>query len=283
MQSFRILALVIDFLLAFTGPSAAADSAAPGESAQIPNFWDLRANIERPSAAEIGPIRFLTTDDFPPFAFRDRRGVLIGFDIDLAEAICSVLKVSCQIQTRPFDTLGAGLSDGTGNAVIGGFDPERAGIAGLTRTQSYLKIPGRFVTAKGANFDPNERGHGGSIGVACGSAHQAFLARFFPNHPSTCFPTVAAALAELRAGHLGAVFSDALGLAFWLNGTDSGDCCRFAGGPYVDDEYFGAGLAIVVKAEDRKLKSALEYALREVYRSGVYGELYLRYFPIGLY
>ena len=54
----------------------------------VPNFWDPRARIERPSAAEIGTIKFLTTDDFPPFAFRDRRGILVGFDVDLAEAIC---------------------------------------------------------------------------------------------------------------------------------------------------------------------------------------------------
>jgi polar amino acid transport system substrate-binding protein len=283
MHLLRVLSFAILALWAPPRAATAAETVAPADSVQIPNFWDMRANIERPSAQEIGPIRFLTTDDFPPFAFRDRRGVLIGFDIDLAQAICAALKVSCQIQTRPFDTLADGLADGTGNAIIGGFDPERVGVAGLTRTQSYLKIPGRFVTAKGANFDPNTPAHAGSIGVACGSAHQAFLARFFPKWPTTCFPTVGAALAELRAGHLAAVFGDALGLAFWLNGAESGDCCRFAGGPYVDDEYFGAGLAIVVKVEDRKLKSALEYALREVYRSGVYGELYLRYFPVGLY
>jgi polar amino acid transport system substrate-binding protein len=74
-----------------------------------------------------------------------------------------------------------------------------------------------------------------------------------------------------------------VGLAFWLHGSDSADCCRFAGGPYVDDRFFGAGLSIVVKREDRALKLALDYALREVQRTGTYEELYLRYFPISLY
>jgi polar amino acid transport system substrate-binding protein len=119
--------------------------------------------------------------------------------------------------------------------------------------------------------------------VTCGSAHEAFLTRFFPNVRVACYSRPAVALAELKAGHLAAVFGDSLGLSFWLHGPDSGDCCQFAGGPYLDDRYFGAGLSIVLKAEDRNLKSAIDYALREVYRSGAYEELYLRYFPVGLY
>ena len=135
-------------------PLGAVAAPPSAESVVIPNFWDPRSRIERPSTEEIGAIRFLTTDDFPPFAFRDRRGILIGFDVDLAEAVCDVLKVQCAIQTRPFDTLVAGLKDGTGNAIIAGFDVEKAPAEGLIASQAYLKIPGRFVARKDATFDP---------------------------------------------------------------------------------------------------------------------------------
>ena len=133
---------------------AADEFAANGESVVIPNFWDPRARIERPSSETIGAIRFLTTDDFPPFAFKDRRGILVGFDIDLAEAICTVLKVQCAIQTRPFETLVEGLKDGTGNAIIAGFDLEKAPAEGLIASQTYLKIPGRFVAPRTAISTP---------------------------------------------------------------------------------------------------------------------------------
>lgn len=282
-----ILRLLLSLALAgFALPatSSAQDSPAPlAESVPVPNFWDPRARIERPSAADVGTIRFLTADDFPPFSFRDRRGMLIGFDIDLAEAICEVLNATCAIQSRPFDTLREGLADGTGNAILAGFDPERAGAEGLIATRAYLKIPGRFVSRRDAGFDPAGPTPEGFVGVTCGSAHQAFLTRFFPKLRVACYSNPAIALAELKAGHLTAVFGDSLGLAFWLHGPDSEDCCQFAGGPYVDDRYFGSGLSIVLKAEDRKLKGAIDYALREVYRSGTYEELYLRYFPVSLF
>jgi polar amino acid transport system substrate-binding protein len=278
-----IFAIGCAALAPFAAEAQDPPPAAQGEAVQVPNFWDPRGRLERPSAGEVGPIRFLTSDDFPPFSFRDRRGVLTGFDIDLAEAICGVLKVTCAIQTRPFDTLKAGLADGTGNAIIAGFDPERAGAEGLIATQPYLKIPGRCVARKEATFDPGPPPPLGFVGVACGSAHQGFLERFFPRLRVACYTSAAIALEELKAGRLAAVFGDALGLSFWLHGDQSGDCCRFAGGAYIDDRFFGAGLSIVLKAEDRRLKSALDYALREVYRSGKYQELYLRYFPVSLF
>jgi len=281
-----ILALVLVLLVPLPYSVAQDASRDPGTEADlvtVPNFWDPRARLERPSNEEIGgAIRFLTVDDFPPFAFRDRRGLLIGFNIDLAQAICSVLKVQCAIQTRPFETLLAGLNDGTGNAILAGLDAERARTEGLIATQTYLKIPARFATRKDTTFDPSV-GTEGYVGTTCNSAQQAYLVRFFPDLTVVCYMDPAVPLAELKAGRLEAVFGDSLSIAFWLHGPDSEDCCRFTGGAYVDDRYFGTGLTIVVKADNRPLKFALDYALREIYRAGTYEELYLRYFPVSLF
>jgi len=266
----------------------AADPATPpvapaAEAVTVPNFWDPRQRIERPSVEELGPIRFLTTDDFPPFAFRDRRGLLVGFDIDLAQAVCQALKAQCAMQVRPFDTLVAGLKDGTGNAIIAGFDLDKANAEGLIASQAYLKIPARFLVRRAAPFDPAASGADAVVGVQCGSAHAAYLARFYAGLRTACFQDNAALLSELKAGKVAAIFGDALRFSFWLNGEQSEECCAFAAGAFLDDRYFGSGLAIVTRAEDRGLKFALDYALREVYRSGTYEELYLRYFPVGLF
>lgn len=284
-MTFRSLLAAAAFLLLLATPGASApnDDAPAAGGVTVPNFWDPRARLERPAAAEIGAIRFLTTDDFPPFSFRDRRGILIGFDIDLANAICATLNVQCAIQTRPFGTLLDGLKDGTGNAIIAGFDAEQAGAEGLIATQSYLKIPARFVSLKENTFNPGSPPPEGFVGVVCGTAQAAYLTAFFDALRVACYQSPAVALAELRAGRTIAFFGDALRLAFWLHGPNSEDCCRFAGGPYLDDRFFGSGPAIVTRPDDQKLKSALDYALREVYRAGTYEEIYLRYFPVSLF
>ncbi|SEQ63669.1 amino acid ABC transporter substrate-binding protein, PAAT family [Faunimonas pinastri] len=257
-------------------------AAAQGAEPVIPNFWDPHARLERPSAHDLHTIRFLLTDDFPPFSFRDRRGVLIGFDVDLVRAVCDVLAVPCAIQVRPFDTLVQGLADKQGDAIVAGLDPT-GGNAQLISTSPYLKIPARFVTRRDRPFDPANKVLRRTVAAVCGSAHEAYLKALFPNLQLACKPDLATALAELRAGHAAAVFGNAVNLAFWLNGAQSADCCAFAGGPYLDERYFGAGLAIDLRPDDRRLKAALDYALREVQRNGSYEELYLRYFPIGLF
>lgn len=48
-------------------------------------------------------IRFLTTADFPPFNFRDDKGELVGFNIDLARALCNDLSIACTVQAWPWD------------------------------------------------------------------------------------------------------------------------------------------------------------------------------------
>ena len=259
----------------------AEDAAPAAEDVAIPNFWDPRARLERPSAESIGQIRFLTTDDFPPFAFRDRRGALIGFNIDLAVAICDILDVPCAVQARPFSTLIPGLKAGDGDAVLAGIDAEAAAANGAIATQAYLKIPGRFVARAGAGFDPAAAR--GFVGTVCGSAHAAYLGGYFSQLRVACYPTAALALEDLKTGTLDAVFGDALGLSFWMHSAASKECCAFASGAYLDDRYFGPGLSILVRPADRGLKAALDYALREAYRSGAYEDLYLRYFPVGLF
>jgi polar amino acid transport system substrate-binding protein len=280
------VALAVLLLPSVAAAQADAEARVPptaAETVTIPNFWDPRAPLERPLPAAIGPIRFLAAADFPPFAFRDRRGVLIGFDVELARALCEVLEVQCAIQMRPFDTLIEGLRDGTGNAVIAGMDAEVAAGEGLATTQTYLKIPARFMTLEGSGFDPEGGRPDKPVGVVCRTAHAAYLARFFAVMPYRCFRDASDLFAALREGLVSAAFGDALSLAFFMHGPEAEGCCRFAGGPYVDDYYFGRGLVIVLRAEDRTLKSALDYALREVYRGGTYAELYLRYFPLSLF
>ena len=88
---------------------------------------------------------------------------------------------------------------------------------------------------------------------------------------------------DLRAGKIDGGFGDGMRLAFWLAGSDSAGCCRFAGGPYIAPEFLGNGLAIAVKPQDAMLADAFNYALRELQAKGVFAELYLRYFPLSFY
>ena len=67
------------------------------------------------------------------------------------------------------------------------------------------------------------------------------------------------------------------------HGTDSGGCCAFAGGPFVESRYFGEGVGVAVKRGNDTLRLALNWALFRLWEKGRFTDLWLRYFPINPY
>lgn len=244
-------------------------------------------------------IRFVTTDDFPPFNFADGGGALIGYNVELARAICRGAGVACTIQALPFEELAAALAENRADAIIAGLrrPAARSGLADgqtdeLLFTRPYLVIPARFAApvatgggagaASGAEIAATPEGLAGrTVAVVAGSRHEAYLTDFFADTARVTAPDLAAALALLKESKAAAVFADALPLTFWLNGPAAAGCCRFLGGPYVEPAYFDGGLAIAVA--DKPLKTFLDGALMRLEQSGELADLSLTFFPAGLY
>jgi polar amino acid transport system substrate-binding protein len=260
----------------------AADQAV--SAVTIPNFWDPKRRVERPPAGAVQAIRFVTTDDFPPFNFLDADGHLTGFNVDLARAICTELAIRCTIQARPFDDLIHALQAKTADAAIAGIAISAETRSALDFSDVYLRSPARFAVRRDANIDPSPAGlRGHTIAVVARTAHEAYLASFFPEVGRKLYPTADAARAALKSGEVDAHFGDGVQIAFWLQSEAAGGCCRFAGGPYLESRFFGDGMAIAVPKESGDLKRALNSALESIHSKGVYAELYLRYFPVGFY
>jgi polar amino acid transport system substrate-binding protein len=253
----------------------------------IPNFWDDGERVARPDLSGVTRIRFLTTVDFPPFNSVDGNGQLIGFNVDLARAICARLEVLpiCQIQAVPWDELEGALRSGEGEAAIAGLAITAEARRTLAFTRAYLRFPARFAVAR--SFD-EEAGidaaiAGKRIGAVGGSAHLALLREAFPAARTVTYTRSEWMLKDLAAGKLDGVFSDGMRLSLWLAGRDGAACCRFAGGPYLDPAYLGEGLAIAVSHDNALLVEAFDWALREMSFDGGFADIYLRHFPVSFY
>lgn len=253
----------------------------------IPNFWDSNEQMATPNADRFSRVRFLTTIDFPPFNYIDDSGRLAGFHVDLSRAICSELDLvdRCQIQALPWEELETALISGQGDAVLAGISVSTKRRESLLFSRSYMRFPARFVTPVEQDFAGpiHAAVSGRRIGVLAGSAHEAMLRDYFPAANPVTYSRAGWMYSDIKAGKIEAVFGDGMQLSFWLGSAGSGSCCKFSGGPYVSDKYFGPGLAIVTAGDNQPLFEALNFALRELQSRGTYAELYLRYFPISFY
>jgi polar amino acid transport system substrate-binding protein len=240
---------------------------------------------EAPPARRV-VVRFLTDSDFPPFNFYDEEGVLVGFNIDLARAICLELSTSCDIKARPWDELFAGLKSGEADAVIAAHKVTPGALGGVAFTDRYFHTPGRFAGRKepATDIDITPEGLSGKrIAVAKETAHEAYLKTFFHDSPLAVFENADLAREALLAGKADFIFDDGISLAFWLNGTLSRQCCEMKGGPFLEPKYFGDGLAIAVSKNDPEIKALINDALKKVRSSGRFDELVQRYFPVRIY
>jgi polar amino acid transport system substrate-binding protein len=251
----------------------------------VPGFWDPKRRPERPELGRLATIRFLTEDDYPPFNFKGPGGQPVGFNVDLARAICVELGVTCTIQVRRFNTLLEALQENRGDAVVASIAVTPQNRAKADFTDRYYRTPARFISRKEVLLDQitPESIAGRRVGVVTGSAHEAYLRDFFPETLIRSYPNIETAFAALKRAETELMFGDGVTLAFWLGGTGSGDCCLFRGGPFTESRYFGEGVGIAVKKGNENLRRALDYALFKLWEKGTYTDLYLRYFPIGFY
>jgi polar amino acid transport system substrate-binding protein len=116
--------------------------------------------------------------------------------------------------------------------------------------------------------------------VVGGTAHEAYLTRFFAGVEARSFSDLPSATAAMRRGEIDYVFADGLGLALWIGGTEAAGCCALTGGAYLDSRFFGEGIGFLIRKDDETLRRAFDFALQRLWDEGRYAEIYLRFFPI---
>ncbi len=230
-------------------------------------------------------VRFLTEGDFPPFNFYDEDGVLVGFNVDVARAICVELDTACDIKVRPWGELLPTLQRGEADAVIASHAITPEALASVDFTDRYFYTPGRFVGKLGGEgIDMTPEGlEGKRIGVAKGTAHEAFLKAFFRSSGIKSYETPDLARDALLQNEVDYVFDDGISLIFWLHGTASKRCCEMKGGAYLEPKYFGDGIAVAVPKKDQQIKTLINGALARLRANGRLDELVERYFPVKVY
>ena len=264
------------------GPGVPNTPAVTSDPMAVPGFWDPRRRPERPDLSRITIIRFLTETDYPPFNYAGPDGNPAGFNVDLARMICEEIKVQCTVQMRRFDTLISALNSNNGDAIIASIAQTPEMRARVDFSDPYYRTPARFVALRNSLIGDvrPEALEGKKIAVVAGTAHEAYLKTLFTEAELRPYPDADAARFGLKRGEVDLLFGDGISLAFWLNGTDSANCCEFRGGPYLESRFFGEGVGIAVRRGNDLLRQAFNWALFRIWERGRFTDLWLRYFPV---
>ena len=159
-------AAVLGTVLTACGGSGASEPAsASGSAVNSSVYGTTLADIQAKGELVIG-----LDDTFAPMGFRDESGNLVGFDIDLATAVCEELGVKATFQPIDWDAKEMELSSGNIDCIWNGMSitPEREEAMSLS--QAYLNNKIVIMTKEGVTVSAKEDLANYNIGIQAGSA-----------------------------------------------------------------------------------------------------------------
>lgn len=216
--------------------------------------------------AQAQDIRFATEPSYPPFEMTDEKGEIIGFDVDIANAICKAIRATCSFQSQPFDGLIQGLKQKRFDAVISGMGITEARKKQVLFSEPYFSSSAAFIAKKGTDFARVK-----NIGVQNGTTYQHYIIKEKPDYRVKSYASYQEAVLDIQNGRIDAVFGDVPVLVDMIAKTPE---LEFTGEKIDNPTYFGNGLGIAVNLNNQALIDELNKGLSVIKANGEYRKIY---------
>ncbi|MGL4208035.1 MAG: substrate-binding periplasmic protein [Candidatus Adiutrix sp.] len=225
--------------------------------------------------------RVAVDTSYPPFVFFDEdKGDMIGFDPDIARAVCAHMQINCLIVPVPFDEIidavHAGLVDiGTAGMV---YTPERA--QKVIFTDQYFRSSNIFLGPAEIFEDASlESLSGAKVAVQIATIQEDYLKKIYGNEINIIavsgFDDVMAAVRD-KIADVG--FVDSLP-GYHYQKTPKGANLAVLG----ETVYLNSGARMILTRGLEPLRNRINAALEAIRLDGTYSYISLKYFERNIY
>ncbi|MFA0193268.1 ABC transporter substrate-binding protein [Vibrio artabrorum] len=234
-------------------------------------------------AKEWKTVRFGIEGAYPPFSWTEADGSLKGFDVDMANALCTEMQVKCKIVAQDWDGIIPSLLARKYDAIIAAMSITEERKKKIDFTGKYALIPNKFIAKKGAglNFDDLS---GQKIAVQRATTHDKYLT---DNYGDTVeivrYGSFDEAYLDLANGRVAAVLGDASALEEGVLNKAGGEDYEFVGPSLTDPKWFGDGFGIALRKQDKDLTKQLDAAILSLREKGIYQDIAAKYFNYNVY
>jgi polar amino acid transport system substrate-binding protein len=216
-------------------------------------------------------------DSFPPMGFRDDNDNIVGFDIDLATAVCEKLGVELELQPIEWDAKEQELSTKNIDCIWNGLSVTPDREENLTLSESYMTNNISLVVVKDSTIASMADMAGKKLAVQSGSSAEETLNaddnKDFKDSLGVVNPfgDYATALMDLETGNSDAVLMDSIVADYMI--TSAGKDYKVLDETLMEDKY-----AIGFRKGEEALCKAVEDALKELKADGTVAEISTKWF-----
>lgn len=235
---------------------------------------------------ELKVIRFGVDPTYAPFESKAPDGKLVGFDIDLGNAICEKLKAKCVWVENSFDGIIPALKAKKFDGILSSMSVTEKRLQQISFSDKIDNVLPRLVAKKGSSLLPTaESLQGKRVGMEQGSTQESYAKAYWePKGVSIAtYQNQDMVYQDLLAGRLDAVLQSSAQAELGFLKTASGRDYAFAGPVLNDPKTLGIGAAIGLRKEDNDLRLQINKALTEMLKDGTYQRISKKYFSFDIY
>ncbi len=237
------------------------------------------------SANEWNKIRIGVEGAYPPFSKVEKDGTLVGFDIDIAMALCEEIGAECVLVPQDWDGIIPALLARKYDAIIASMSITEERKKKVAFSEKYYNTPAKFARKKGSGITISKAGlKGKTVGVQRATTHDNFITGEFGDSVEIKrYGTQDDAYLDAIAGRVDLLLADSIAMDDGFLKTDKGKGWEFVGPGYSDPKYFGVGAGIAVRKSDGELAKLFSLAIKVIRSNGVYHMINGKYFAFDVY
>jgi lysine-arginine-ornithine-binding protein len=222
------------------------------------------------------PLRIATEGAYPPFNSVDANGQLVGFDVDIAKALCAEMKANCEIVAQDWDGIIPALVANKYDAIIASMSITDERKQSIDFTNKYYSNYLAVIAPSGGVTGPSDLNRK-TVGAQRSTlASQWAEDQLMGRASIKLYDTQTAAYADLQAGRLDAMVSDIYPAMDWLTSVSG---FQLAGEKIDINDQIGIG----IRQNEAGLKAAFNAAIDAIRTNGVYAEINAKYFSADIY
>lgn len=253
----KVVILLCIFALVFA-------MAACGNTNTTNNDGEAVADTSWTDIQEKGKVVIGVDDQFPPMGFLDENGDLVGFDIDLAKAVCEELGVEAEFKAINWSAKEAELQSGSIDLIWNGYTITDERKEKVAFTKPYLKNSQVIITKDGYGVASKEDLTSVDVGIQAESSAidavnaDPLGADITPNLRE--YETNQMAMMDLDAGNVKAVVMDEVVANYYISKSDQQYTILTE--DFGSEEY-GVGMRLEDKEFQQKVSEALDQAIAD--------------------
>lgn len=222
---------------------------------------------------------------YPPFSYIQPDGELAGFDIEIAKALAEAMGAEVTLVAQDWDGMIPALMAKKYDAIIASMSITEERLKKVNFSKRYYRTPVKFVTKKGAipvfSIDTIK---GKAVGVQRATVSDKYLSDVYGNDVEIKrYGTQDEAYLDLIAGRVDLLLADSVVLLDGFLKKEEGKDYEFVGPDFNDPKWFGEGIGVALRKQDKDLEELFNKAIDTIRANGVYKSIQDKYFDFDVY